>query len=105
MSGFAADHFVGGRAAVTGLGSFREALGSLRRPGISKFSRLRQPHRQRFDRMEMPVGDAVRRLPGQPRHIIIVDLVRRAVEQVVGVELDADAVVEFVAELRVVFIQ
>ena len=57
-----------------------------------------QPHSGRLDGVEVPVGDAVRRLAGQARGVEVGDLVGLGVGQVQHVEGQADPVVEIVAD-------
>jgi putative ABC transport system substrate-binding protein len=56
---------------------------------------------ERLDRMEVHVVHAIEWLARQPRRAEIVDLVIGAVEKVEHIELDAHAVLEAVADIRV----
>src|SRR5258707_12139859 len=69
----------------------------MRREAFSEGLRQGEPEGERLDRMEMPVGDAGRRLARQARGVIVVDLARLRVQEVEGIAVELDARVEDVA--------
>src|SRR5580704_11195993 len=73
----------------------------MRQEAFSKGLRQGEPEGERLERMEVPVGDAGRRLARQARDVIVVDLARRRVQEVEGVKVELDARVEDVADTRV----
>src|SRR5216684_6852278 len=68
-----------------------------RRPASSEGLRQGEAKSQRLERMEVPVGDACRRLSGQARDVVVVDLARLRVQEVEGIEVELDARFEDVA--------